>query len=251
MRPEFDNSRRFRDDPAAGGLSNKVRPSSASSGGAMCCASVPRTSRSRASCSSSLRRSSRRLVEARPPSAAWSWFLSSDICLLLIFAWAFEITHDGLKRESEVDRSQSTPHRPARSSIACSWACSRSHSAASPSTSSSWYAARARGDRGHACRRAHRVADRTPTGTSRSRCCPFVNIQRGQGPGIFLRRDLRGAAELAGKDPEAARDLALLGVLATRARTLARCLASHAAATAARSLRYLNRNGNVSPRTSA
>ena len=37
--------------------------------------------------------------------------LAIGLLPVLVFAWAFEITPDGLKRESEVDRSQSiTPH---------------------------------------------------------------------------------------------------------------------------------------------
>ena len=52
------------------------------------------------------------------------WTISAVAALILIglpfaliFAWAFEITPDGLKREKDVDRSQSITARLAKNSI--------------------------------------------------------------------------------------------------------------------------------------
>ena len=106
MRPEFDNSRRFRDDPAAGGL------------------------RITTSFIGELRRRNVLRIGAAYLAVAWlliqvaqtlfpvfglgATAIRSVVVVLivgllpaLIFAWAFEITPEGLKRESEVDRSQS------------------------------------------------------------------------------------------------------------------------------------------------
>jgi len=44
-------------------------------------------------------------------------FFCNCLIPILIFVWAFEITPEGLKKESEVDRSQSmTPHKVTRNS---------------------------------------------------------------------------------------------------------------------------------------
>ena len=53
----------------------------------------------------------------------------------------------------------------------------------------------------------------------RSRCCPFVNMSTRRGERVFRRRPRRRTAERPREDPRAARRLAHLGVLRSRART--------------------------------
>ena len=92
--------------------------------------------------------------------------------------------------------------------------CWRSRSATSPSTSSCWRPA-ARAQPWSRRLRAEGAASALVEsyGEKSIAVLPFVDMIGRQGPGIFLRRHLRGAAEPAGEDPAAAGDLALLGVL--------------------------------------
>ena len=50
-----------------------------------------------------------------PPWAGWFIFLLLAVSfpLVLVFAWVYELTPEGLKKESTVDRSQSIVHRTA------------------------------------------------------------------------------------------------------------------------------------------
>ncbi|MEO6064527.1 MAG: hypothetical protein ABIP49_01930, partial [Lysobacterales bacterium] len=40
--------------------------------------------------------------------------LAAGFVVTLVFSWVFELTPEGLKRESEIDRSESITHRTAR-----------------------------------------------------------------------------------------------------------------------------------------
>ena len=55
---------------------------------------------------------------------ALMFFMVMGFPVALVFAWAFELTPDGIKKEQEVDRSQSIARQTGQNSIARSRSCS-------------------------------------------------------------------------------------------------------------------------------
>ena len=119
----------------------------------------------------------------------------------IAFAWFYEFTPEGLKRESEIDPADSIAHRTGKKLDR--WIFAIMGVAIVLLLTNTFVLAP----------RRHGQAAIRRVGPSRSRCCRSPNESNGQGPGLFFRRHLRGPAEPAGQGPAVAGHRAHLVVL--------------------------------------